>query len=168
MIAAITTWTSDCNAPTPRPWNARAAISWPTFWDSPANSEPSTKMAMPICSSSFLLNRSASLPQIGVLAVIASSVAVTTQVYWVCEPLSEPMMRGRAMDTTVELIIATNRTSSSPLNDSSTCRRPITSGVSKSGSFPSTRLFPRDAQRRRAGERFPLSKLSQSEISHIE
>ena len=30
--------------------------------------------------SSFLLNRSASLPQIGVVAVMASSVATTTQV----------------------------------------------------------------------------------------
>ena len=38
-------------------------------------------MTSAIWTSSFLLNRSESLPQIGVVAVIASSEAVTTQVY---------------------------------------------------------------------------------------
>ena len=37
-------------------------------------------MTRALCTSSFLLNRSASLPQIGVVAVIASRVATTTQV----------------------------------------------------------------------------------------
>ena len=45
-------------------------------------------MTMAIWTSSFLLNRSASLPQIGVVAVAVSRVAVTTQVYWVWLPFS--------------------------------------------------------------------------------
>ena len=44
------------------------------------------KMTIAIWISSFLLNRSASLPQIGVEAVEASRVAVTTQVYWLWVP----------------------------------------------------------------------------------
>ena len=42
--------------------------------------EPIEKMTSADCTSSFLENRSASLPQIGVVAVIASRVATTTQV----------------------------------------------------------------------------------------
>ena len=38
------------------------------------------KITRAVCTSSFLLNWSASLPQIGVVAVIVSSVATTTQV----------------------------------------------------------------------------------------
>ena len=47
----------------------------------PASIEPTMKMTIESWISSFLLNRSASLPQIGVEAVEASRVAVTTQVY---------------------------------------------------------------------------------------
>ena len=83
---------------------------------------------MAIWISSFLLNRSASLPQIGVVAVPASSAAVTTQVYCACVPLSEPMICGSATDTIVTLSIATNRTSSRPLSASSVSRRDIGSG----------------------------------------
>ncbi len=79
-------------------------------------------MTMAIWTSVFLLNRSASLPQIGVVAVAASSVAVTTQVYCVWVPLSAPTIRGSAVETTVPLISATNRTSSSPLSDSRVSR----------------------------------------------
>ena len=46
----------------------------------PATSEPAEKMTRADCTSTFLLNRSASLPQIGVVAVIVSSVATTTHV----------------------------------------------------------------------------------------
>ena len=45
-----------------------------------AISEPTEKMTSAVCTSTFLLNRSASLPQIGVVAVIVSRVATTTQV----------------------------------------------------------------------------------------
>src|ERR1044072_8752904 len=122
MIAAITTWTSACRPPTPSPWNARAAMICSAFCARPLAIQPSTKMQMATWTSVFLLNRSASLPQIGVLAVAVSSVAVTTHVYCVCDPFTDPMINGRARETTVELTIATNSTSSSPDSDSSTCR----------------------------------------------
>ncbi|GAA3545028.1 hypothetical protein GCM10022419_026570 [Nonomuraea rosea] len=48
----------------------------------------------------------------------ASSDAVTTQVYCDCVPFSAPTICGSATDTIVPLIIATNRTSSSPLKAS--------------------------------------------------
>lgn len=84
-------------------------------WANPQATDATTKMPMDICSSSFLLNRSASFPQIGVEAVEASSIAVTTQVYCDWVPLREPMICGRATETTVLLIIATNSTMSRPL-----------------------------------------------------
>lgn len=68
------------------------------------------------------MNRSASLPQIGVVAVAVSRVAVTTQVYWFCEPFNDPMILGSAVETTVLLNIATKSTSSRPLSASSVCR----------------------------------------------
>ena len=52
----------------------------PAFCDRPASAEPNTKIDQASWMSSFLLTRSASLPQIGVVTVIVSSVAVTTQV----------------------------------------------------------------------------------------
>ncbi len=75
---------------------------------------------MAISMRSFLSNRSASLPQIGVEAVVVSRAAVTTQVYWDWVPLSEPMIWGSAIDTIVLLTIATKRTRSRPLSASST------------------------------------------------
>jgi hypothetical protein len=104
------------------PWKARAAISSPAFCDAPATADPTTKITIDSWMSSFLLNRSASLPQIGVVAVAVSRVAVTTQVYWVCDPLSEPMIFGSAVETTVLLSMATNSTSSRPLRASRSCR----------------------------------------------
>ncbi|GAB7073476.1 hypothetical protein JCM18897A_13330 [Streptomyces sp. JCM 18897] len=62
------------------------------------------------------------MPQMGVEAVEASSVAVTTQVYCDWVPSSEPMIWGSATETTVPLIIATNRTTSRPLKARMTCR----------------------------------------------
>ena len=61
-----------------------------------------------------------------------------TQVYWVCEPFSVPMIRGSALDTTVELIRAMNIANRSPLSDFSTCWRGITSATA----FPSAMPFP--------------------------
>ena len=59
---------------------ARAPISTSIDGAKPAISEPIEKMTRAAWTSSFLLKRSASLPQIGVVAVIVSSVATTTQV----------------------------------------------------------------------------------------
>ena len=77
---AITTCTSAVRPPTPRPWTARAPISTSMVGAKPAISEPIEKITSAVWTSTFLLNRSASLPQIGVVAVIVSSVATTTQV----------------------------------------------------------------------------------------
>ncbi|GAA2424642.1 hypothetical protein GCM10010405_03850 [Streptomyces macrosporus] len=52
----------------------------------------------------------------------ASRVAVTTQVYCDWEPFSDPTICGSATETTVLLIIATNNTTSSPLNERRTSR----------------------------------------------
>src|SRR5262245_8349864 len=95
-----------------------------------------TKITIAICTRSFLLNRSASLPQTGVAAVAVSRVAVTTQVYCACEPLSAPRILGRAVETTVPLIIATNSTRSRPLSDSSTSRWFIAPGAGGAETLP--------------------------------
>ena len=79
-MEAITTWTRAVRPPTPRPWIARAPISTPMLGAKPATSEPATKITSADCTSSFLLNWSASLPQTGVDAVMVSRVATTTQV----------------------------------------------------------------------------------------
>src|SRR6478735_11689282 len=49
---------------------------------------------------------------------MASSDAVTTQVYWVWVPSRSPMMVGRAVETIVVLTIATNRADISPIRTS--------------------------------------------------
>ncbi len=80
----------------------------------PESTEPIVKIVIAIWNSSFLLNRSASLPQIGVVAVDASSVEVMTQVYWVWLPLRSARIVGRALATIVELRIATSSASRIP------------------------------------------------------
>jgi hypothetical protein len=55
-------------------------------------------------------------------AVVVSSVAVTTHVYWVCDPCRSPMMVGRAFETIVDDRIETNIASRRPLSASSTSR----------------------------------------------
>jgi hypothetical protein len=74
------TCTSAVRPPAPTPCRARHAISQPIECERPASSDPITKMSSPIWTSSLRSKRSASLPQIGVLTVSASSVEVTTQV----------------------------------------------------------------------------------------
>jgi len=74
------TWVIARMPPAPMPCAARQAISIPMDCDSPATSEAATKTTIAHCMSSFLSIRSESLPQIGVAAVVASRVAVTTQV----------------------------------------------------------------------------------------
>ena len=114
IIAAIAIWTSACRPPRPRPCSTRQAMRVSTDWESPASIEPTMKMTIDSWISSFLLNRSASLPQMGVEAVEASRVAVTTQVYWLCVPRRSVMIVGRALETTVEDRNATNIASSIP------------------------------------------------------
>lgn len=80
MIAAMTTWASAVRPPAPMPCTTRLKMSSSTPWEKPARSEPTTNMPSDSWSSSFLLNRSDSLPQSGTVAVMASSSAVTTQV----------------------------------------------------------------------------------------
>ena len=80
------------------------------------------KMTIAIWISSFLLNRSASLPQIGVEAVEASRVAVTTQVYWLWVPFRSVMIVGSAFETTVEERNATNIASNIPDSALRICR----------------------------------------------
>src|SRR5690242_14162828 len=75
-------------------------------------------MTSALCTSTFLLNWSASLPQIGVDAVIVSSVATTTQVYPDWLPCRSVTIRGRALETTVLESIATNMASRRPLSAS--------------------------------------------------
>lgn len=52
-----------------------------TLCANPAPAEPATNKTIASCVSNVLLNRSESLPQIGVLIVIVSRLAVITQVY---------------------------------------------------------------------------------------
>src|SRR3954451_21095858 len=108
IIAAIAICTRACRPPRPSPGSTRNMIrpfgecAWP------ASMEPTMKTTIASCSRSFLLNRSANLPQIGVETVEASSVAATTQVYWLWVPCRSVMIVGRAFETTVEDRNATN------------------------------------------------------------
>src|SRR4051794_34529662 len=79
-------------------------------------------MTMASWTSSFLLNRSASLPQIGVAAVAANRAAVTTHVYCDWVPSSFEVIVGSALATIVELSRPTNSASSRPLRASSVSR----------------------------------------------
>ncbi len=108
MIAAITTWASAVRPPAPMPCTTRLTISRPTLCEKPATSEPTTNIERDSWMSSFLSYRSDSLPQIGTVAVIARSSAVTTQVYEDWVPFRSAMIRGSALETTVEARMATN------------------------------------------------------------
>src|SRR4051794_33389779 len=79
-------------------------------------------MTRAVCTSAFLENWSASLPQIGVVAVMVSRVATTTQVYSVWLPWRLSTIRGSAFETTVLESIATNIARSRPDMASSTSR----------------------------------------------
>ena len=127
----MTTWASACSPPAPMPCTARQPISQLIDSASPAIAELTTKITIAIWTSSFLSNRSASLPQIGVDAVVVSRVAVTTQVYWVCEPCRSEMIVGSALETIVADRIETNIASRRPLSASSTSR--LLRGVSDGG-----------------------------------
>src|SRR4051794_23615593 len=106
----------------PTPWMTRKPMSMPIVCDRPLRAEPTTKTTMAACTSIFLLNRSASLPQMGVVAVAARRDAVTTQVYCDWVPSSSEVIVGSALETIVELSRPTNRASSRPLSASSVSR----------------------------------------------
>ena len=72
--------------------------------------------------SSLRLNRSASLPQIGVEIAVVSSVAVTTHVKAAWSPPMSWMMTGSEVETTVAARIETNMPSRRPDSASSTLR----------------------------------------------
>src|SRR6478736_1347710 len=87
-------------------------------------------MTSAVWTSAFLENWSASLPQIGVVAVIVSRVATTTQVYSVWLPCRLSTIRGSAFETTVLESIATNIARRRPDMASSTSRWVITPWLS--------------------------------------
>ncbi len=98
----------------------------------PPSTDPSVKITIATWYSSFLLNRSASLPQIGVVAVEVSNIAVTTHAYWLCVPSRSARIVGSALETTVDDRIATSNASNNPVNALSTCR----CDIGRSGGCP--------------------------------
>ena len=122
MMSAMMTWLSAARPPAPMPCTARKAMSVPGSCENPAAAVASTKMTSAIWMSSLRLNRSASLPQIGVEIAVVSSVAVTTQVKAAWSPPRSWMMTGSEVETTVAARIETNMPSSRPERASSTLR----------------------------------------------
>ncbi len=113
MLPMIAT-TRAVRPPMPMPWITRAASRTGTLCAIPARTEPITKTRIPSWTSSFLLNRSANLPQMGVDAAFASSAVVMTQAYWVCVPFRSAMIVGRAVETMVLLSSAVKRAARRP------------------------------------------------------
>lgn len=112
-ISASTICPSAPSPPAPTPWNTRQTISQVGSGAKPAAADERMKTISAICSSAFLLVRSASLPQIGVTIALASMVAVTTQVNAACVPPMSAMMIGIEVPTTfiasIETKFARNR-----------------------------------------------------------
>lgn len=110
--------TSAVRPPMPTPWMTRAVSRSGTLCANPAITEPMTKMTIALWTRTFLLNRSESLPQMGVEAALASNALVMTQAYAVCVPLRSPMIVGRAVETMVVLSKAVKRAASRPVRAS--------------------------------------------------
>ena len=117
---------SAVSPPMAMPWMTRAVSSSGMVSDRPAMTEPATKITMLSWTRSFLLKRSASLPQIGVVAALASRAAVMTQAKSVWVPLSSDMIVGRAFATIVLLMIAVKNAASRPVRASMIWRWVIT------------------------------------------
>ena len=122
MMSAITIWLRAARPPAPMPWNTRIVMSVPVSCENPATADATTKMTRASCSSSLRLKRSASLPQMGVETVVASRVAVTTQVKADWSPSRSEMMSGSDVPTTVEASIDTNMPRRRPERAVSTSR----------------------------------------------
>ncbi|MCY1230707.1 hypothetical protein D9M72_431310 [compost metagenome] len=109
---------SAVSPPMATPWITRAVSSSGIVSDRPAITEPATKITMLSWTRSFLSKRSASLPQIGVVAALASNAAVITQAKSVWVPLSSDMIVGSALATMVLLMIAVKKAASRPVRAS--------------------------------------------------
>ena len=81
--------------PAPMPWIARKAMSSVIPGAAPQSAEPARKMTMDTMKIVLRLNRSPSLPQIGVPTVVPRMYAVVTQARC-SSPPSSPTMVGRA------------------------------------------------------------------------
>ncbi len=128
----MTIWLSAASPPAPRPWNTRMVMSIAGSCAKPAIADDATKMTRASCSSSFRSKRSASLPQIGVDTVVASRVAVTTQVNALWSPSRSAMISGSEVPTTVDASIDTNMPSRRPERAASTWRCVMPPSVSAS------------------------------------
>ena len=104
------------------PCTARKAIIGGTVCDIPAPMDPTTNSTMASWIKNFLLNRSESLPQIGVVMVIANRDEVITQVYCRWVPCRSDMIVGSAVETIVDEIRAVNRAAIRPVITSRICR----------------------------------------------
>src|SRR6478752_9538174 len=124
----IMAWARAVSPPMAMPWMTRAVSSSGMVSDRPAMTEPATKITMLSWTRTFLLNRSASLPQIGVVAALARSAAVITQAKSVWVPLRSDMMVGSALATIVLLRIAVKNAASSPVSASMIWRWVIATG----------------------------------------
>ncbi len=122
MMSAMMTWLSAARPPAPMPCTARNAMSVPGSCEKPAAAVASTKITMAIWISSLRLNRSASLPQMGVEIAVVSRVAVTTHVNAAWSPPRSWTMTGSEVETTVDASIDTNMPSSRPVSACSTWR----------------------------------------------
>src|SRR6476660_4309397 len=111
-------WARAVRPPIAMPWMTRAVSSSGMVSERPAMTEPATKITMLSWTRTFLLKRSASLPQIGVVAALASSAAVMTQAKSVWVPLSSDMMVGSALATMVLLRMAVKNAASRPVSAS--------------------------------------------------
>src|SRR6476620_8682771 len=109
---------SAVSPPMATPWMTRAVSSRGMVADRPAMTEPATKITMLSWTRTFLLKRSASFPQMGVVAALASSAAVMTQAKSVCVPLSSDMMVGSALATMVLLRMAVKNAARRPVRAS--------------------------------------------------
>jgi len=89
---------SGMKPPEPMPWMARNAISCVMLCAKPHSTEPSRKVASAVKIIGRRPYWSASLPYSGIVAVDASTYAVTTHDKWFMPPRS-PTMRGRAVAT---------------------------------------------------------------------
>ena len=111
-------WASAVRPPMATPWITRAVSSSGMVSDRPAMTEPATKITMLSWTRSFLSKRSASLPQMGVVAALASRAAVMTQAKSVWVPLSSDMMVGSAFATMVLLRMAVKKAARRPVRAS--------------------------------------------------
>src|SRR5919112_4624163 len=129
-------WARAVRPPMATPWITRAPRSRGMVSDRPAITDPATKMMMLSWTRIFLLKRSASLPQMGVVAALASSAAVMTQAKSVWVPCRSDMMVGSALATMVLLRIAVKNAARSPVRASMIWRWDI-SGRAPAGAVDS-------------------------------